>query len=1072
MNEIIFSKLHPFCVNLMKNKNKSKFELVEYYEKLNEILTINQIDSNSSDFKLAEYLLLPVFDTLNTSNLISTNQEILFNILAIVFDKFSITKYDLFLQILNKSTFLISNQLNQQQNHLYDEYFDSYMNLLRILLKKNSKQFYEFNNLTTIGLLISILLDILTRTDTLNIRLNVIKTLKHVCNLENDNKNDYKLGTILTAFLPGISIKLIQNFLFKLNLSVVNHKLVCSTVELLMRIVGIVLNDHHIEEKSKFENINQTSLNDNVKKLIINRSTNIDWVRNTRKNLKVLIEQLIGRLIKHDNHFIRLKMNEFCDYLLCETSFNILTCQKYSEDGNREDLYFLNGFLNLFLINSMDDLNEMVKNEGEKSIERLKNRIEKSDETKNLNTICSNNLTTLIYSSSVDILSHKLKLIYSYLNLMNQYSTLDEFYSSNQSTIVRLLQILISNVKFNYKNLNNLYVSKSIQTTNNDDDEVEESPFINSDIMKLTNLKGLKTFLNNDDDEVLKQIEKICQLFGKNMAIFRTIIFDIIFIDKSKNLNEIIYLVISMLNGMSTIIDDNNEDNRYRIIKYLISNIINTNNDYQSNSSNKPLIEQNIDIINACLNLQLLSCSSKCIKIDKFKQMFLLEVLSYILKNYQNENLLIKSFSFCCLVELCDSLGYKDVRNLLSSNYDYIINELYVYIENSEQSYLMVLCSLINICDVDIVVYLQQIIEKLFDKLQGRLYGSTGLSYLKIFCYTLVYLSKSIQKWFNIEKINNIYLVNDKTQSIMKSYKKIIDDINEEISRRKNEFINFHKSKLEEETNEDVDVEEKEEEPKEKILPNEIKIQIKCLEICQHLISYPNRQICLLVIQMIKNFSLNLVNLNYKDDLLPLLHKLWNPMIKQFCIDTSVLDNRIGNGGIVYQINICLIKLLLNLIELSDTFLIKRFNEEFLPIILDFMNKQSRISFNYKQRNDTTYIYSNSYKLQITILKFIPKIYLKEKLIDETRLELLIKSLIVPYLDKRQPIQLQNLSVEALKSFSLLNSDIIWLYIHLMVDFTELESSYYSKIKIKLKYENLMIDSQIKTELFNIYQNI
>ena len=125
----------------MKNKNKSKFELVEYYEKLNEILTINQIDSNSNDFKLAEYLLLPVFETLNTSNLLSTNQEILFNILAIIFDKFSITKYDLFLQILNKSTFLVSNQLNQHKNHLYDEYFDSYMNLLRILLEKNNKNF-------------------------------------------------------------------------------------------------------------------------------------------------------------------------------------------------------------------------------------------------------------------------------------------------------------------------------------------------------------------------------------------------------------------------------------------------------------------------------------------------------------------------------------------------------------------------------------------------------------------------------------------------------------------------------------------------------------------------------------------------------------------------------------------------------------------------------------------------------------------------------------------------------------------------------------------------------------------
>ena len=137
MNETIFSKLHPFCVNLMKTKTKSKSQLVEYYEKLNETL----IESTNGDMKLAEYLLLPVFDTLNTSNLISTHQEILFNILAIIFDKFSITKYDLFLQILNKSTFLVSNQLNQQKNHLYDEYFDSYMNLLRILLEKNNKNF-------------------------------------------------------------------------------------------------------------------------------------------------------------------------------------------------------------------------------------------------------------------------------------------------------------------------------------------------------------------------------------------------------------------------------------------------------------------------------------------------------------------------------------------------------------------------------------------------------------------------------------------------------------------------------------------------------------------------------------------------------------------------------------------------------------------------------------------------------------------------------------------------------------------------------------------------------------------
>ena len=86
----------------------------------------------------------------------------------------------------------------------------------------------------------------------------------------------------------------------------------------------------------------------------------------------------------------------------------------------------------------------------------------------------------------------------------------------------------------------------------------------------------------------------------------------------------------------------------------------------------------------------------------------------------------------------------------------------------------------------------------------------------------------------------------------------------------------------------------------------------------------------------------------------------------------------------------------------------------------------------------------------------------------------MIKSLIIPYLDKRQPVQLQKLSIEALKKFCLLNSDIIWLYIRLIVDFNQLEVKNidYSSVNITFKYTNLMIDNQLKSELLNIYQSI
>ena len=209
--QIIFSQIHPLCVDLMKTeKQPSKASLIAYYEKLNEIFSKNKIskrDKENSN-RLTEFLLLPVFSSLKHSTNLNLNyQEIVFNIFSCIIRNLNITNFDLFLQILNKCTFLVSNQLNMESSQqLYDEYFDAYMSLLRNLFENNTeiKLFYEYTQLTTLGLLISMLLDILTRSDTLGLRLNVIQTLSIVCNLNNEDLelvNEEKNKSTISMYL-------------------------------------------------------------------------------------------------------------------------------------------------------------------------------------------------------------------------------------------------------------------------------------------------------------------------------------------------------------------------------------------------------------------------------------------------------------------------------------------------------------------------------------------------------------------------------------------------------------------------------------------------------------------------------------------------------------------------------------------------------------------------------------------------------------------------------------------------------------------------------------------------------
>ncbi len=261
----------------------------------------------------------------------------------------------------------------------------------------------------------------------------------------------------------------------------------------------------------------------------------------------------------------------------------------------------------------------------------------------------------------------------------------------------------------------------------------------------------------------------------------------------------------------------------------------------------------------------------------------------------------------------------------------------------------------------------------------------------------------------------------------------------------------------------------KDQEEKEQI-PLNIKLQSKCLTMCTHLIAHPFKQIRLYIIELIGELSKNLVE--YTNEFLPLVHKLWSTICQRFAYDDLIIKAKI-----VY--------LLFDLSVLCGDFISSRFCKEFLPRLCFFMSDQAKVSLTKSPKGgdllkseekldeiDSTYIYSHSFKLQASILSNIDKMCILFE-IKEVELENLIDSIMLKYLDERQPVKLQSLALNAIKTCSLIDSDVVWLSLHYIIPFGQMENVgnlIYSK-NVKLKYSFKLRD-EILADLIELFKSL
>ena len=176
-----------------------------------------------------------------------------------------------------------------------------------------------------------------------------------------------------------------------------------------------------------------------------------------------------------------------------------------------------------------------------------------------------------------------------------------------------------------------------------------------------------------------------------------------------------------------------------------------------SNNNAMSTIDRNRSILATCFTLEVIGTSSLCLEKSRF-EVFLIDTLYFTLENYLSPVLLIRAVSQACLKNLTSNLGFSSIQALISSNYDYIMNDLILKSHNQltetaptymVQSHIHVLCSLLEISSSDLVPYLERLIDDYFlmvelhsedsNKLYGicQVFNSFILIKIAYFCYCM-----------------------------------------------------------------------------------------------------------------------------------------------------------------------------------------------------------------------------------------------------------------------------------------------------------------------------------------------
>ncbi|KAF2903943.1 hypothetical protein ILUMI_02227 [Ignelater luminosus] len=982
----------------MNSETKNVLNLLSYLWKCPEEAEKNLKELKDTLFRIPNvhnlqeiqhYIILTINNILNRLNKSSSHERklkcLITDIIKTLCDKTRIDNINAFFTI---SRFLIEEVYDQEKalvRNINEEYkliiVQAIISLIRALTWNVIQQLYTREYILRLSPMFYVVMLLAKHEQLRSLRMASIECLMSLVKVDdNSDASDieirYQVSDVFIFYLPGILQGLSE---IALEDEIHGHNVALLAVRAWGRMVALGLQNYNpIDSSPIIENdtvllnsesvtsLPRTKWKDKAKidAYLQNTQRNLAWYKETDGKLSTIMSSL-KKLTHHSRSPVRLELMHCCLHLieLCSTTIPITISKTIevliilSEDENDEISHTSGTVVAM--------MSEKFSSEVCKSL--LENLEENFYDSINALPRVCNSLDESEQLSAIN-------LLVGYLKLFGNTHLSQVLHSVNH--LKRLMQTLVQFCELERDVT--LYEEYRIQ-------DLE---------MAVDHHTPWKNFRYCRSAAVQTKIEVACGLLAKcDVLDMATDVLLEYFMEDEENRNEITVVLNNVLVGLTA---SSNVINNLPTVNNIVSTYLDPEywNLPLEVSYNCMLPQVKNNVIQICLQLEGLSKIAIAIQ-GEFKP-FLFKALYAILEHAGSGNQLIKTAGIAAIANVSVACGYGNVTELINNNIDYFSYHVIRKIQHAEhnESVLNVLTVVIKYGDMNILQSISDIIGGVLIQTCDKFFQERNANaYLRVFEMFI----KSIMKWFNIDV--KIEPIKSKLQQKMEhddfeiSNLSLTDQPDTDLGKTAEEMYKEDLENRKQQEQELEDFEPQCEECKKLELPNEIQLTTWLLERCLNFLPSKNRTRKLLVLEILKN-GLEIVR-DWEDTLLPLVHKIWSPLIDRFKEkDDSVIINHS-------------FQLLVTLARLSKDFIRSRTAKDVLPQIKKILIDLSKLS--YLKDAGAAYRYTQAYKLQITIVQQLGRVITDLDLADCYINEAM--EAVILYLDDKQPLPLQEAAV-------------------------------------------------------------
>ncbi|XP_004687008.1 PREDICTED: TELO2-interacting protein 1 homolog [Condylura cristata] len=1044
--EEAFGILRPVCVQLTKTQT---------VENVHHLQAQLQSVSDSALQELQQYVLFPLRFALKTpgpkrERLVQSVVECL----TFVLSSTCVKEQELLQELFSELSACLYSPNSQKLAAVSEELKLAVIQGLSTLMHSAYGDliltFYEPSILPRLGFAVSLLLGLTEQEKSKQIKIAALKCLQVLlfqCDCEDhprslDELEQKQLGDLFACFLPGISTALTRVITgdFKQG-----HSIVVSSLNIFYRTVSFIMADEQLSRISKAQA--KPAVEQRVAELMVRREA--EWVKNTSDKLTILIKKIIECVSIHTHWRVRLELIELVEALLLKCSQSLLDCA---------------GPLLKALVGLVNDERPEVQARCNKVLKQFADQ-KVVVGNRALADILSENLHSLATAlprlmDSQDDLGKfaTLSLLLGYLKLLGPKVN---FVLNSVAHLRRLSKALIQVLELDVADV------KIVEERRCNSDHLSTSPTLSASQTRSQMQRRYFRFFS--DERVFLLLRQVCQLLGfygnlyllvdhfmelyhesvvyrKQAAmILNELVVGAAGLDvehlheqhNRTNPEELKEIVISLLEEYTS------QENWYLVTcieaEEMGEELLMKQSSLQAITSgtqtcqvtafpsfsrpNPTVCSMNSNIWQICIQLEGIGHFAYALGEDF--RLLLMSALYPVLEKAGDQTLLISQAATGAMVDICHACGYDSLQDLINQNSDYLVNGialnlrhlslhphtpkvLEVMLRNSDARLLPLVADVVQ----DILVTLDQFYDKRASSFVSVLHA----------------LLAALAQWFP----DTDSLGQPQEQSVreegshLRPGPAVLEKGPEKNTTTADDIEQFLLNYLKEKDVADGNVSDSDHEEEERstppkvdeddpgpsvqpALPVQIQIAVDVMERCIHLMSDKNLKIRLKVLDVL---DLCVVVLHsHKEQLLPLAHRAWPPLVHRLTNDDPLAVLR------AFQV-------LRTLGGQCGDFLRSRFCKDVLPKLAGSLVTQAPVS----ARAGPVYSHTLAFKLQLAVLQGLGP--LCERLdLGEGDLNKVADACLI-YLSAKQPVKLQEAARSVFLHLMKVDPDSTWFLLN------------------------------------------